>query len=559
MKKLTKIMSVLLAVVMLAGILAIAPVTANAATPAWKTAYINYINRMKNEINDGGWGWIKDLDGNGVPELFLSFAHAMGATQVITYYNGNMEITSASAYGTVYVQNNMFLLSYGRQGHYGDTVYRQNGTPTVVFDGSMAAKYTYFDMDNPNDFTYKYSLNGSAQKEVSYSQYKNALNSVFNVSKAGVLNYKNCYHSASQIIAAINKYNSSLGTPTTSLSNTANGLYASWNKISGASYYTVFYKKSTDSSWSSFNTTNTNCYIPNAVSGKLYYVQVLPVSNAGITGGYSKVKSMTYLAQTSITSLSYNGYNNLKYNSVGGANKYQIARLKSGDKSYTYFTATGTSFSEYATGGIAYTYQVRPMYVTKNSGTAYGAWSSTKSVATLVAPTVTLSSQGNAVVAKWNSIRGAVKYIVYFKSEQDTGWKQATTTNLSLPITGVKAGERYYVQVRPIGSKVNGPYSAVKSIIYVPPTKPVITSISNSKNGVYIKWNLIPGATKYIVYYKAASDENFSSFKKSGNFKETIFGPCKEGERYYVQLQPEFNGEKGAFSPVYSIVHYFVY
>ena len=202
------------------------------------------------------------------------------------------------------------------------------------------------------------------------------------------------------------------------------------------------------------------------ISGQLYYVQVQGIASNGAKGSYSKVKSMTFIAQPKITSLTYNGENTLNYNSVGGANKYQIARLKSGDKSYTYFTTTGTSFSEYATGGIAYTYQVRPMYATQNSGTAYGAWSASKSVATLAAPTVTLSNQGKAVVADWSIVRGAVKYEVYFKAASASKWSMVTTKNYTLPITGVVPGTTYYVQVRPIGSTVNGPYSAVKSIRY---------------------------------------------------------------------------------------------
>ena len=136
MKKFSRITAVILAVVMLFGVMMIAPFSAGAATSAWKTAYINLINKFKSDINDGGWGWIKDLDGNGIPELFLFFNHAMGATQVISYNNGSLDTISASAYGKVLVQNNMFLLSFGRQGSYGDTVYRQSGTSKVVFDGS---------------------------------------------------------------------------------------------------------------------------------------------------------------------------------------------------------------------------------------------------------------------------------------------------------------------------------------------------------------------------------------------------------------------------------------
>ena len=558
MKKVRKIISVILVAVMLAGIAAIAPVTAGAATPAWKTTYINYINKYKNEINNGGWGWIKDLDGNGVTELFISI-NVLGHTEVKTYYNGELRSVSASAYGKVYVQNDKFFLSWGRQGGYGDTVYRQNGASTIVFDGKFVAKNINFPEISDDYFVFRYRFNeNSDYRTVTQAQYNNALNSAFNTSKAGVLNYNNCYHTASQIINAINNYVSPPVAPTVSLTNKSNGIYVGWNKVANASKYIVYFKKPSDTAWTQYTTSNNYFTLNSVISGQLYYVQVQGIASNGAKGGYSKVKSMTFIAQPKITSLIYNGNNTLNYSSVRGANKYQIARLKSGDKSYTYFTTTGTSFSEYATGGIAYTYQVRPMYVTQNSGTAYGAWSAGKSVVTLVAPTLTLSNQGKAVVAKWNSIRGAVKYNVYFKTASAKKWNTATSTGTSLSITGVVLGTTYYVQVRPIGSTVNGPYSSVKSIVYASTTKPVLT-LSNAKNGIDTKWNYISGATAYIVYYKTASDTNFTSFKTAANFNEIIVGPCIEGERYYIQVQPEFNGQKGACSSVYSLVHHFVY
>ena len=345
MKKFSRITAVILAVVMLFGVMMIAPFSAGAATSAWKAAYIELINKYKNDINDGGWGWIKDLDGNGIPELFLFINHAMGATQVISYNNGSLDIISASAYGKVLVQNNMFLLSFGRQGSYGDTVYRQSGTSKVVFDGSWTARSYNFNYSNPNDFTYKYSLNGSAKKQATYSQYTSALNSVFNKSKAGVLNYNNCYHTTSQIISAINNYRVNMAVPTVSLSNNSQGVYAGWNKIANAEKYTVFYKSASESGWNSFTSYNNYAQLSWLTPGKLYYVQVQPVAASGDKGGFSKVKSLTYIPQANITSLTYNGNNTLKWNAVGGANKYQIARLKSGDKAYTYFTTTKNSFN----------------------------------------------------------------------------------------------------------------------------------------------------------------------------------------------------------------------
>ena len=57
MKKFSRITAVILAVVILFGVIMIAPFSAGAATSAWKTEYINYVNKMSTSINNGdGWG-----------------------------------------------------------------------------------------------------------------------------------------------------------------------------------------------------------------------------------------------------------------------------------------------------------------------------------------------------------------------------------------------------------------------------------------------------------------------------------------------------------------------
>ena len=475
MKKTSKIISVFLIVVMLAGIAAIAPVTAGAAVPAWKTAYVNYLKSHKAYDNGGGYGLV-DADKNGIPELLCFWGTGITGTGSISTFNNNkMQTIYLSDFnGAIELFNNMYLVDIGSRDRYIVNVYGVNGGIDLVFDGILDSKTHTHEPIYPDDFYYRYRTNSSDNYiYVSYDQYTSKFNSLFDRMKAKTIHLRECYN-YNQVIKAINNYVSPPAAPNVSLSNNAAGLYAGWNKVVNAAKYNVFYKKASDSKWSSFQTTSNKAQLKGLKSGTLYYVQVQGVTSSGKKGYYSKVKSMTYLAQPKITSLTYNGENTLSYNSVGGANKYQIARLKSGDKAYTYFTTTSTSFSEYATGGIAYTYQVRPMYVTQNSGTAYGAWSASKSVATLAAPMVTLSNQGKAVVADWSIVRGAVKYEVYFKAASASKWSMVTTKNYTLPITGVVPGTTYYVQVRPIGSTVNGPYSAVKSIRYYTSVMPVL-------------------------------------------------------------------------------------
>ena len=154
-------------------------------------------------------------------------------------------------------------------------------------------------------------------------------------------------------------------------------------------------------------------------------------------------------------------------------------------------------------------------------------------------------------MVKWNAIRGTTKYIVYFKSVEESAWKTATTTNTSLPITGVKSGTNYYVQVRPIGSTVNGPFSAPKNIIHITTIKPTL-KITPKGSGVLFEWNAFRDATAYRLYLKSENDSKWSSMTAYQTYYQ-IAG--LENGKYYAQVQPIFDGNPGAYSPVVSFVY----
>ena len=73
--------------------------------------------------------------------------------------------------------------------------------------------------------------------------------------------------------------------PTLSLSNTVNGLTAAWNKVDNAEFYRVFYRSVADGEgWTSFDTTDTSCVIPDTVSGTLYFVKVQSIGADELEG-----------------------------------------------------------------------------------------------------------------------------------------------------------------------------------------------------------------------------------------------------------------------------------
>ena len=89
-----------------------------------------------------------------------------------------------------------------------------------------------------------------------------------------------------------------------------------------------------------------------------------------------------------------------------------------------------------------------------------------KPTAKPAAPALSVSNKSNGIRVTWNSIRGAIRYIVYYKKSTDKGWSSAVTTNLYYPILNAQRGALYYVQVRPVGATVSQPYSSVKSIVF---------------------------------------------------------------------------------------------
>lgn len=152
-------------------------------------------------------------------------------------------------------------------------------------------------------------------------------------------------------------------------------------------------------------------------------MQVQSVAADGTAGSYSRVKSLTFIPRADIKSLYYNVGNRLVWDTVAGANLYQIARKTSADSTYTYYTTEQTSFTEMSiVPDITYTYQVRAAYATEHNGTAYGAWSASSSVSSSAKPELTVSNKTGGVEVSWEPVVGASRYTLYYKETGTADW-----------------------------------------------------------------------------------------------------------------------------------------
>ncbi len=305
--------------------------------------------------------------------------------------------------------------------------------------------------------------------------------------------------------------------------------------MSGASHYIVYFRRASETQWSS-DIAYSNYYpLLNTEPGTLYCMQVQGVAADGTRGSYSRVKSLTFIPRAEIKSLNYNTGNRLVWDAVEGANRYMIARKTSVDSTYTYYTTEQTSFTEMSIApDITYTYQVRAAYATEHN-------------------------KYNGIRGKWTAVSGASHYIVYFRRASETQWSSDITYNNYYPLLDtvylfmdLTPGVNYSFQLRALNGLSN-PFSAVSKITYVPQFQTEV-SLSNqtSSKSILAEWAPVTGATQYTVYFKSASSASWRSVTTDEN--EIVLTNANQGTLYSVQVRPLFSGTPGLYSKVASIV-----
>lgn len=131
-------------------------------------------------------------------------------------------------------------------------------------------------------------------------------------------------------------------------------------------------------------------------------------------------------------------------------------------------------------------------------------------------PVVTSATAGERSIAmQWNTVAGATGYKVYYDEDSSnppfspdslalegtSGLDVGNVTNFTL--TGLPAGQIYYVAVKAYDSFSESPYS--NQLTATPytliPNAPVLASATGGDRTVTLQWNSVAGADGYRVYY----------------------------------------------------------
>ena len=242
--------------------------------------------------------------------------------------------------------------------------------------------------------------------------------------------------------------------PKLKLSNAEDGVKISWDAISGASKYRVYYKGR--NGWTKLvDTSSTSTLDTDVASGTNYTYTIRAMDNSGnhLSYYYTDGFKIQFIRAPKFSlSNEANGVK-ISWDKVGGAKKYRVFYY--GSKGWTRLVDTPeTSFVETdVSSNHNYKYTVRCI---TEDGSAYTSdYRAGKSIKYYAAPKLTLSNTSSGVSIKWSAISGASQYRIYYKNSSG-GWTKLTDTkNTSYVDANVTNGTAYTYTARAMDSSGN--------------------------------------------------------------------------------------------------------
>lgn len=244
----------------------------------------------------------------------------------------------------------------------------------------------------------------------------------------------------------------------TGLANTTGGIKISWNKVSGAYGYRLYYKP-VSGGWKRFKDTTATSFTDSGVvpnKTETYTIRCIDKNGNTISSfnsnGWSK--KYTPVAPTISKLENTSGGIKISWNKIAGVYGYRLYYKTSSGGWKRFKDTTATSFTD---SGVSpnrtETYTIR--CIDKNGNTVSGFYSMGWSKKyTPVAPTITrLSNTSKGVSVTWNKIAGVYGYRLYRKYDGGSWTKVKDTTSTSFTDSGAKKGKKVTYTVRCIDRK----------------------------------------------------------------------------------------------------------
>ncbi len=344
-----------------------------------------------------------------------------------------------------------------------------------------------------------------------------------------------------------------------SYKNTVDGPQISWNKLSGASKYTVYRRAYDSSKWTSVGTTSKTSFVDKSMKSKSgeYVYTVKGVSKGGTSSRYQFMGIQAgVVGAPKVSSVSVSGNDHtIKWNKISGVKTYIVYRKAEGG-SYKKVGTVKNGATSYVdkstkTSGKKYYYTVKAQRTLFGETITSSYYSAGKSIYFVTAPKITArdAKADNAICIEWKSVKGA-KYTIYRK-ESGGSWKSIEknyTSTTYYDNTEKTDGVKYTYAVR---ATVNGKQSHYIACTYkMFSAMPELVGVNASQTGAELTWTPVESAVKYRVLSKpgdGSAAKRWTEVAVVDKDTTTYTDENLYGARVYT-VQPVNSDAKGSFN-----------
>lgn len=312
--------------------------------------------------------------------------------------------------------------------------------------------------------------------------------------------------------------------------NDVNGVSLSWAAVEGAESYNIYRRAAGEAEPTLIKESFTETtFVDETVESSVYYKYTISAVNAAGESDACEGALIRYIASPKLTSIeNVNGGIKINWSVVAGAKAYRVYRRGAGATAWYYLgTVTKTTFTDTAIknySGNYYRYTVRA-----ENGYYSGFDVSGLYIKYIGTPKLTSVANANGgVTVKWASVKGATGYRVYRRAAGES-WSFITTVKtLTYTDSAAVNGKYYRYTVRAVSGTTFSGFITDGPLVKCVAT-PKMVSVTNTTNGVNVKWQTVSGASDYRVYRRGAGETNWTylTTTKSNTYKDTGCIPLK--------------------------------
>ncbi len=266
------------------------------------------------------------------------------------------------------------------------------------------------------------------------------------------------------------------------------------------------------------------------IGSDYYYASSEYLKKSGSAASDTLAKVTGFKADTTMNAVK------LSWNKVSGADGYWVYRAKPEGGWTKIKTTSSLSYTDGSREpATEYKYAVKA-YKKVNGKEIYGEYP-TLTVATRPAKLtgLTVSSiTANTAALKWNAVKGASGYYVYYRKSGDSEWIRKDITKTSHTFSGLNGGTKYEFAAKAYktagGVKYVGDYPTVSATTTDGLAKVTGFKADTTMNAVKLSWNKVDGADGYWVY-RGKPEGGWTKIKTTSSLSYTD-GDRESGTEY---------------------------